>query len=242
MKKHQTIPKGKLREVAKQLNKARKEHCKAPSNLRASASSAIDITQSPDNNITLDLSSPKKKQSVAKNPDPNATIDLLLPDTRPLVGLTNVAEPDVLQTESADDSASKELQDTPMKGDDNEDFTIKKIEDVSLLTPVKLHVRTPTKKRKGGDLLKRLQLDDVLFEDDEDELKSKKGRLKNDEDDDDDDNYPLISDEAKLQKASTQSTRTIEAFYCKYHATPAADDTFVTIDKRFQRGAFEVHC
>jgi hypothetical protein len=100
-----------------------------------------------------------------------------------------------------------------MKGHDNEDFTIKKIEDVSLLTPVKLHVRTPTKKRKGGNLLKRLQLDDVLFEDDEDELKSKKRRLKNDEDDDDDDDYPVISDEAKLQKVSTQSTSTIEAFY-----------------------------
>jgi hypothetical protein len=236
MKKHQTMPKGKLREVAKQLNKARKEHRKAPSNLRASASSsAIDITQSPDNNVTLDLSSPKKKQSVAKNPDQNATIDLSSPDTKPLIGSTNVDEPDVLQTESADDSvASKELQDTPMKGHDNEDFTIKKIEDVSLLTPVKLHVRTPTKKRKGGDLLKRLQLDDVLFEDDEDELKSKKGRLKNDEDDDDDDDYPVISDEAKLQKVSTQSTSTIEAFYRKYHATPVADDTFVTIDKGFR--------
>ncbi len=82
--------------------------------------------------------------------------------------------------------------------------------------------------------MKRLQLDDVLFEDDEDELTSKKGRLKNDEDDDDDDDYPVISDEAKLQKVSTQSTSTIEVFYCKYHATPAADDTFVTIDKGFR--------
>ncbi len=93
------MPKGKLREVAKQLNKAKKEHRKAPSNLRASASSsAIDFTQSPDKNVTLDLSSPKKKQSVAKNPDQNATIDLSSPDTKPLIGSTNVAEPDVLQT------------------------------------------------------------------------------------------------------------------------------------------------
>jgi hypothetical protein len=93
-----------------------------------------------------------------------------------------------------------------------------------------LHVHTPTKKRKGGDLLKRLQLDDVLFEDNDEEPK---GNLKVDEDDDNAD-YTVLSKEAKMHKVSTQSTGTIEAFYRKYHATPATDDTVIAIDKAFK--------
>jgi hypothetical protein len=37
-----------------------------------------------------------------------------------------------------------------------------------------------------------------------------------------------------MQKVSTQLTSTIEAFYCKYHATPDTNETIVTIDKAFR--------
>ncbi|KAI2490747.1 hypothetical protein MHU86_23816 [Fragilaria crotonensis] len=90
-------------------------------------------------------------------------------------------------------------------------------------------------KRKDGELLKRLHLDDVLFEDDNVVPQRKKGRLKSDDDDGDVDNdYIVLTEEAKQQKVSTQSTTTIGAFYHKYHATATADDTIVTIDKGFK--------
>ena len=41
----------------------------------------------------------------------------------------------------------------------------------------------------------------------------------------------MLSEEAKKRKVSTQPTATIEALHCKYHATPAADDAIITIDK-----------
>jgi hypothetical protein len=101
------------------------------------------------------------------------------------------------------------------------------MEDLSLLTPVKIHIKTPIKKRKHGELLRQLHLDNILFEDNENPL-IKKGKKKNKEDSD---NYQMLSEEAKKQKVSTQPTATIEALHCKYHATPAADDAIITIDK-----------
>ena len=128
------------------------------------------------------------------------------------------------------------LEDTPEKSEVvNEDpaFTITKLEDLFLLSPVKIHVKTPIKKRKHGELLRRLHLDDILFQD-EDDPSSKKGKPKTDNEENSDD-YQMLSEEAKRQKVSTQSTATIEAFYHKYHATPAADNTIITIDKTFKR-------
>ena len=51
------------------------------------------------------------------------------------------------------------------------------MEDLSLLTPVKIHIKTPIKKRKHGELLRQLHLDNILFEDNENPL-SKKGKKK----------------------------------------------------------------
>jgi hypothetical protein len=67
-----------------------------------------------------------------------------------------------------DTVAHNGLEDTPMIDDfqvaEEPGYTIKNIEDLSKLLPVKLHIRTPTKKkRKGDDLLKQLQLDEILF-------------------------------------------------------------------------------
>jgi hypothetical protein len=77
-----------------------------------------------------------------------------------------------------DTVAYNDLEDTPMNDDfqvvEEPGYTIKEIEDLSKLLPMKLHIRTPTKKRKGGDLLKRFQLDDILFEDDEIQQKPKR--------------------------------------------------------------------
>ena len=90
-------------------------------------------------------------------------------------------------------------------------------------------------------MLKRLQLDDILFENDEIQQKPKKGKLK----DDHDDNhgyYIALSKEAKKQKVSTQSTITIEAFYRKYHATPNTDETIVTIDNAFKEELSKFLC
>jgi hypothetical protein len=128
------------------------------------------------------------------------------------------------------------LEDTPEKSKVvNEDpaFTITKMKDLSLLTPVKIHVKTPIKKRKHGELLRRLHLDDILCEDIDDPL-SKKGEPKTDNNENSDD-YQMPSEVAKKQKVSTQSTATIEAFHHKYHATPAADNKIITIDKAFIR-------
>jgi hypothetical protein len=246
MKKRQAMPKGKLRKLVKELEDDARKERKPQSNPRSTASAAIDITQSPDNNATFDLSSPGKKDSVSMIPKSKATIDLSSPDRKP--ASTNVTDADVIMQNALEDTPvkinasedaladkSEEIKDTPTKTeganeDEEQKVTIKRIEDLSLLTPVVLHVHTPTKKRKGGDLLKRLQLDDVLFEDNDEEPK---GNLKVDEDDDNAD-YTVLSKEAKMHKVSTQSTGTIEAFYRKYHATPATDDTVIAIDKAFK--------
>jgi hypothetical protein len=110
---------------------------------------------------------------------------------------------------------------------------IKKMEDPSLVLPVKLHVTTP-QKRKQGDLLKRLHLDDVVFDDDDDDdkQKSKKKKRKSKSDGED---YVVLTDKARKEKVSTQATSTIQAFHQMYHATPAEDsDVVTTIDKRFK--------
>ncbi|KAI2499609.1 hypothetical protein MHU86_14904 [Fragilaria crotonensis] len=118
---------------------------------------------------------------------------------------TIVAEIRIDHTPTKDDVADIEIEDTPTKEDKSADeepgYTIKKIEDPSKLGPIKLHIRTPTKKRKDGELLKRLHLDDVLFEDDNVVPQRKKGRLKSDDDDGDVDNdYIVLTEEAKQQR------------------------------------------
>ena len=129
-----------------------------------------------------------------------------------------------------------DLEDTPEKSEDvnkEPEFTIMKMKDLSLLTLVKIHVKTPVKKRKHGELLRRLHLDDILFEDNETPV-SKTGKPKNDNDEDGDD-YQMLSVQLNKQKVLIQLTATIEAFDGKYHATPAADNTIITIDKAFKR-------
>jgi hypothetical protein len=53
-------------------------------------------------------------------------------------------------------------------------YTVSKIIDPTQLNPVKVNVEAPSIKRKGGDLLKRLHLDDILFEDNDDDVRTKK--------------------------------------------------------------------
>jgi hypothetical protein len=298
MKKRQTLSKPKLRLLRKQIDEEKKKRHQAAAQ---GDSSAIDVSQSPDRNIVVDLSSPAEKADkaldlsspakrgagVSMNLDENVTINLMSPDAKASAALretvddneidfmspetepsmaaatqvasqsneiarasaddltridpdTIVAEIRIDDTPTKDDVADIEIEDTPTKEDKSADeepgYTIKKIEDPSKLGPIKLHIRTPTKKRKDGDLLKRLHLDDVLFEDDDVVPQRKKGRLKSDDDDGDVNNdYIMLTEEAKQQKVSTQSTTTIGAFYHKYHASTAtADDTIVTIDKGFK--------
>jgi hypothetical protein len=57
---------------------------------------------------------------------------------------------------------------------DGKKYTVSKINDPTLLNPVKVNVKGTPVKRKGGDLLKRLHLDDILFEDNEDDTSTKK--------------------------------------------------------------------
>ncbi|KAI2493665.1 hypothetical protein MHU86_20880 [Fragilaria crotonensis] len=238
MKKRQTLSKPKLRLLRKQIDEEKKKRHQAAAQ---GDSSAIDVSQSPDRNIIVDLSSPAEKADkafdlsspakrgagVSMNLDENVTINLMSPDAKASAALRETVddnEINLIHTNKKDKSA-----------DEEPGYTIKKIEDPSKLGPIKLHIRTPTKKRKDGELLKRLHLDDVLFEDDNVVPQRKKGRLKSDDDDGDVDNdYIVLTEEAKQQKVSTQSTTTIGAFYHKYHATATADDTIVTIDKGFK--------
>ena len=77
MKKRQAMLKGKLRALAKQLEEKKKKGMhQAPSISRLLATSAIGVTQSPDNNATINLSSPEKAPDVSKNFDFNATVHL----------------------------------------------------------------------------------------------------------------------------------------------------------------------
>ena len=185
-------------------------------------------------------------QQVADIPDPNALVDLSSPDTKPASSSTSPVLSDetmvdkiaTKNTPARTDASliANKLEDTPQKTEDANDepkFKIERMEDLSLLTPVKIHIKTPTKKRKCGDLLKRLHLDDILFEDDDKEQKKKKGSLKVDDDEHCD--YTLLSDDAKRQRVSTQSTGTIEAYYRKYHASPVAEEKIITINKAFKK-------
>ncbi|KAI2491461.1 hypothetical protein MHU86_23098 [Fragilaria crotonensis] len=271
MKKRQTLSKPKLRLLRKQIDEEKKKRHQAAAQ---GDSSAIDVSQSPDRNIIVDLSSPAEKADkafdlsspakrgagVSMNLDENVTINLMSPDAKASAALRETVDDNEInfmspetepsmaaatqKSESTTHQQKTTLQTSKLKthqqkkdksADEEPGYTIKKIEDPSKLGPIKLHIRTPTKKRKDGELLKRLHLDDVLFEDDNVVPQRKKGRLKSDDDDGDVDNdYIVLTEEAKQQKVSTQSTTTIGAFYHKYHATATADDTIVTIDKGFK--------
>ena len=59
-------------------------------------------------------------------------------------------------------------------------YTLSKINNPTQLNPVKVIVKATPVKRNGGDLLKRLHPDDILFEDDEDDCLDR--RCQEDED------------------------------------------------------------
>ncbi|KAI2501078.1 hypothetical protein MHU86_13369 [Fragilaria crotonensis] len=269
MKKRQTLSKPKLRLLRKQIDEEKKKRHQAAAQ---GDSSAIDVSQSPDRNIIVDLSSPAEKADkafdlsspakrgagVSMNLDENVTINLMSPDAKASAALRETVDDNEINFMSPETEPSMAAA-TQVASQSNEiarasadDLTI--IDPDTIVaeiridhTPTKDDVAdieiedTPTKKtsrqmkNQDGELLKRLHLDDVLFEDDNVVPQRKKGRLKSDDDDGDVDNdYIVLTEEAKQQKVSTQSTTTIGAFYHKYHATATADDTIVTIDKGFK--------
>ena len=259
MKERQTFSKHKLREIAKRMAEkaeaekaykaeAMKQKLKDKSGQQVSFPvDVVDVTQSPNTHATIDLSSPAgKPRQVSEIHDPNAIVDLSSPDAKPTSSSTGVKSDEAMDDNWIDYTPSKSidaltgnaLEDTPEKKEDANEkpkITIKRMKDLSLLTPVKIHVKTPTKKRKCGDLLKRLHLDDVLFEDNDKKQKKMKMTGKPKLDDNEHEEYAVLTKDAKGQRVSTQSSATIEAYHRKYHADPAvADDSIITIDKKFK--------
>jgi hypothetical protein len=154
MKMRQAMPKGKLRVLAKELDekKALKEERRGTA--KKTGSVAIDVTQSPYSHVTIDLSSPERPPHKSESHTANFTIDLSSPETRKLSA--SLVEANQQKGSTLDEA----LLDTPKKAEDvlvndnvedtpeksevvNEDpaFTITKLEDLSLLTPVKIQSR-----------------------------------------------------------------------------------------------------
>ena len=187
-------------------------------------------------------------------PIDDGTLDHDLEDT-PNRDVNDNARRDDMEQRDGDSMANCDLDDTPMKDANNDErvvdgmelvaygtldgknYTVSKINDPTLLNPVKVNVKGTPVKRKGGDLLKRLHLDDILFEDNEDDASTKKkqkGGLKTADEEQEHGDYTVMTEDAKKMKISTQSTQTIEAFYQKYHAIPSGEEEIVTVDKDFK--------
>jgi hypothetical protein len=113
-------------------------------------------------------------------PIDDGTFDHDLEDT-PNRGVADNARRDDMERWDGDNMEIGDLDDTPMKDANNDErivdgmeliaygtldgekYTVSKINDPSQLNPVKVNVKVTPVKRKGGDLLKRLHLDDILF-------------------------------------------------------------------------------
>jgi hypothetical protein len=92
MKKRNTMFKRNLRALVQQLEGKEKAKRLVASSLAGSSTiSAIGVTQSPDDNADIDLSSPERNADVTKDTDQNATIDLMLPETQSMTQLTSSA-------------------------------------------------------------------------------------------------------------------------------------------------------
>ncbi len=87
MKMRQAMPIGKLRVLAKELDdkKASKEERKGTA--KKTASVAIDVTQSLNTHVTIDLSSPERPPHKSESQRADFTIDLSSPVTRKLSAL-----------------------------------------------------------------------------------------------------------------------------------------------------------
>ncbi len=96
--------------------------------------------------------------------------------------------------------------------------------------------------------MKRLHLDEILFEDNKDHMSTKKkqkqGGLKAAYDEEGDVKYIVLTEDARKIKVSTQSTQTIKAFYQKYHAVPSdqGDVATVNMDLNAQSSQFIAEC
>ena len=102
-------------------------------------------------------------------------------------------------------------------------YTKALITDPEKLKPVRLHM---TIKKRKGDLLERLKLNRVKFSDDEQDAIDAK-------DDPESPFYEIDETVKKKQKVSSQSTKTIEAFWQKYHTKLGDDDEVQAITPEF---------
>jgi hypothetical protein len=99
-----------------------------------------------------------------------------------------------------------DLEDTPEKSEVvNKDlaFTITKMEDLSLLAPVEIHIKAPIKKRKHGEVLRRLHLEDISFEDEDDPLN---GKPKTDNEENSED-YQILSEDPESKRFLSVNSR-----------------------------------
>ncbi len=86
------------------------------------------------------------------------------------------------------------------------EYTVSKINNPTQLIPVTVNVKSTPIKHMGRDLLKQLHLDDILFEDNEEDVSTKKKEV----DDEEDGNYTVLTEDSKKMQVSTQSTYTIK--------------------------------
>ena len=84
MKMQQAMPKGKLRVLAKELDKKKALKKEQRGTATKTASVAIDVTQSPNTYVTIDSSSPERPPHKSESYTANLTIDLSSPETRKL--------------------------------------------------------------------------------------------------------------------------------------------------------------
>ncbi len=134
---------------------------------KKTGSLAIDVTQSPNTRVTIDLSSQEKPPLKSETHSANLSMDLSSPETgKRSASLVDAMEQKGSTLEKAlvdkpvradDELVNDNLEDTPEKSEvvnEEPEFTITKMEDLFLLTPVKIYVKRQSSSASMGSCRK----------------------------------------------------------------------------------------